>query len=75
MSFDDNLGAMLRETRVETAKQPAAAGSTQNRLTDADFTKILPGQALVNSVERQLPPFPRNMTAKDGDWQIINGTR
>lgn len=73
MGFDDNMGVMLREVRAEAAKQPAAPG--HNVPADGDLNKLPAGQPLTNLVEQQLPTYPKNMTAKDGDWQIVNGTR
>lgn len=46
---------------------PVAADSRNN---------IVPwGQALPTKVEQTLPLYPQNMIAKDGVWQIVNGTR
>lgn len=70
---------MLREARGESAagvKLPAAASVERLPvLSEGELPKLPLGQPIAQAVEAQLPPYPRNMTAKDGEWQIVNGTR
>lgn len=78
---------MLREARsgdsvISGLKQGGgAAGSVERFLgghgasNDVEIPKLPMGQPIAHSIETQLPPHPRNMTAKDGEWQVVNGTR
>lgn len=83
LTFDENFGAMLRESRADSAKIQVAgavvgAGQSQGSQLgqgDGELPKIPPGQPLANGLEQQLPPYPKNLTARDGEWQIVNGTR
>ncbi|GLV44982.1 uncharacterized protein CBL_14446 [Carabus blaptoides fortunei] len=59
--FDDNLGAMLREARGESAagvKLPAAASVERLPvLSEGELPKLPVGQPIAQAVEAQLPPY------------------
>lgn len=42
---------------------------------DSDPNAIPWGQMLPTKVEANLPPYPTDVKPKDGDWQVVNGTR
>lgn len=42
---------------------------------DADPNAVPWGQMLPTKIEANLPPYPTDFKPKDGDWQIVNGTR
>lgn len=42
---------------------------------DADPNAVPWGQMLPTKIEANLPPYPTEMKPKDGDWQVVNGTR
>lgn len=64
---------MLRESRGEIHSNGKGIG--QSGLGIDDTPRIPPGQPIGNVLEAQLPPYPKALTPKDGDWQIVNGTR
>lgn len=42
---------------------------------DADPNAVPWGQMLPTKIEANLPPYPPAAKAKDGEWQVVNGTR
>jgi hypothetical protein len=42
---------------------------------DADPNAVPWGQMLPSKIEANLPPYPTDVKAHDGDWQVVNGTR
>lgn len=42
---------------------------------DADPNAVPWGQMLPTKIEANLPPYPTDMKPRDGDWQVVNGTR
>lgn len=79
----------MRENRFAAAafnslfkKSKKQDPSIQEKLTagipvapDADPNAVPWGQMLPTKVEANLPPYPVDVKAKDGEWQLVNGTR
>jgi hypothetical protein len=42
---------------------------------DNDPNSLTWGQILSSKIETNLPPYPPNVKPKDGQWQVVNGTR
>jgi hypothetical protein len=42
---------------------------------DADPNAVPWGQMLPTKIEANLPPYPTMAKPKDGEWQVVNGTR
>lgn len=86
--YADEAGIFVRENRFASAsafsslfkKSKKSDPSVQEKMMagipvapDTDSTPW--GQILPSKIEANLPPYPNEMKPKDGDWQIVNGTR
>ncbi|XP_063229480.1 uncharacterized protein LOC134534813 [Bacillus rossius redtenbacheri] len=68
--FDDSLGLFVREER------PGAAGARPPLDAAAAAAGAGPGAGgLPAAVESRLPGVATNLTARDGAWQVVSGTR
>lgn len=65
------LRIILLDVQISLAIPVAPESSdTKNTAGSIPWGSLLPP-----SIERTLPPFPRDMPPTDGAWKIVNGTR
>ncbi|XP_067005101.1 uncharacterized protein [Anabrus simplex] len=76
--FDENIGVFIREDRGLRRKAGEALQPLQMDVIKAipEAQPGAPGPGGVPAgIESRLPPLSPNLTAKDGSWQIVSGTR
>jgi hypothetical protein len=75
---ENRFAASALNNLFKKSKKPDAQDKLNSGIPvapDNDPNAIPWGQILATKIEANLPPYPSDMKPKDGEWQVVNGTR